>query len=109
MVGADPVIVTHALGSYPVYVETGGLSRLEPLAREHLPGRRTAMIADATVHELYRTGRLGPSPWSGATPTFASAATGGSSSSMDPRRFTGLRQTSSSNRSHSTPAREASA
>jgi 3-dehydroquinate synthase len=56
-----PVTVTHALGSYPVFVEPGGLSRLEELVRRYLPGRRIAMIADANVDQLYRTGRLGAS------------------------------------------------
>jgi 3-dehydroquinate synthase len=70
---ADPVIVTHALGSYPVYVEAGALARLDELVGEHLPGRRVAMIADASVHELYRSGRMGLVPcWSGETITFAS-------------------------------------
>jgi 3-dehydroquinate synthase len=50
-----PVTVTHALGSYPVYVEPGALARLGALAARHLPDRRLAVIADATVAEL-----LGP-------------------------------------------------
>jgi 3-dehydroquinate synthase len=69
---ADPVIVTHALGSYPVYVEAGALARLDELVDEHLPGRRVVMIADASVHELYRTGRMGAAHWHGETITFAS-------------------------------------
>jgi 3-dehydroquinate synthetase len=64
-----PVIVTHALGSYPVYVEPGAIGRLEELVRQHLPARRVAMIADATVHELYRSGRLGRATWTGETLT----------------------------------------
>jgi 3-dehydroquinate synthase len=63
----NPVIVTHALGSYPVHVEPGGLGRLEELVRLHLPERRVAMIADATVYQLYREGRLGKPVWSGET------------------------------------------
>lgn len=65
------VIVTHALGSYPVYVEAGGLARLAELVGEHLPGRRVAMIADASVYELYRSKRLGAAPWNGEAITFA--------------------------------------
>jgi 3-dehydroquinate synthase len=68
----DSVIVTHALGSYPVYVEPGGLGRLDALVRQHLPDRRIAMIADATVHELYRSGRLGTATWTGETLTIPS-------------------------------------
>ena len=69
---ADPVIVTHALGSYPVYVEAGALARLDELLGAHLPGRRVAMIADAAVEEQYRTGRMGAAPWKGETITFPS-------------------------------------
>jgi 3-dehydroquinate synthase len=66
-----PVIVSHALGRYPVYVETGALERLGPLVEEHLAGRRVAMIADAAVHRLYREGRFGRSSWEGDALTFA--------------------------------------
>ena len=66
---ANPIIVTHALGSYPVYVEPGGLERLEELVRLHLPQRRVAMLADATVYQLYRGGRLGKPGWTGETLT----------------------------------------
>lgn len=65
-----PVMVTHALGRYPVYVETGALGRLGALAAEHLEGRRLAMIADAAVHRLYQAGRLGAAAWDGETITF---------------------------------------
>jgi 3-dehydroquinate synthase len=67
---AGPVSVTHALGRYPVYVETGALGRLAALATEHLGQRRLAMIADAAVHLLYREGRLGAPAWEGETITF---------------------------------------
>ncbi len=66
---ADPVSVTHALGSYPVYVEAGLLDRLGELVQQHLTGRRVAMIADAAVHQLYRAGRLGRATWTGETLT----------------------------------------
>lgn len=66
----DTVIVNHALGSYPVYVEAGMLGRLGELVQQHLPGCRVAMVADATVHELYRAGRLGSATWTGETLTF---------------------------------------
>ncbi len=64
------VVVRHSQGSYPVYVEPGILGRLGALVSRLLPGRRVAMIADATVHALYRSGRLGESPWDGETLTF---------------------------------------
>lgn len=72
---ADPVTVTHSLGSYPVYVEAGALARLNELVGQHLPGRRVAMIADATVHELYRSGRMGAARWTGEAITFAAGET----------------------------------
>lgn len=65
----EPVLVTHALGGYPVYVEPGALGRLADFVLRHLPERRIALIADATVHELYRSGRLGPVSWAGETLT----------------------------------------
>ena len=67
---AEPIRVTHALGTYPVYVEAGFLRRLDQLAAEHLARRRVVMIADAAVHELYRAGKLGPTTWTGPTLTF---------------------------------------
>lgn len=67
---AGPVIVSHALGRYPVYVEPGGLGRLEALVGEHLPAGRVAMIADADVLALLQAGRLGRGPWSGAAFAF---------------------------------------
>lgn len=68
----EPVVVRHALGSYPVYVEPGVLGRLDEAVRQHLPGRRVAMIADAQVYELYRAGRFGVAKWTGDTLTVPS-------------------------------------
>jgi 3-dehydroquinate synthase len=70
VVAAGPVVVTHALGQYPVYVEPGGLDRLEPLVAEHLPGARVAMIADAAVLALLQAGRFDRGPWEGTALTF---------------------------------------
>jgi 3-dehydroquinate synthase len=70
VVGAAPVTVTHALGSYPVYVDPGALGRLESLAEQHFPGRALTMIADATVWELLQAGRLARRPWGGEAITF---------------------------------------
>jgi 3-dehydroquinate synthase len=56
------ISVTHALGSYPVYIESGVLGRLDHYVMEHLGTRRVALIADAAVHDLYREGRLGAPP-----------------------------------------------
>ncbi len=67
---ALPVVVSHALGRYPVYVEPGLLVRLEALVLEHLGPARVAMIADAGVHALLQAGRLGRGPWAGTALTF---------------------------------------
>jgi 3-dehydroquinate synthase len=69
-VTGGPVLVSHALGRYPVYVEPGALARLEELVAEHLAGRRTALVADNTVFELLHGGRLARSPWGGEVLTF---------------------------------------
>jgi 3-dehydroquinate synthase len=62
---SHPIEVSHALGSYPVYVQPGILGRLDELVRKLLPGRRLALISDQTVHQLYQAGRLGSPPWEG--------------------------------------------
>jgi 3-dehydroquinate synthase len=59
--------VRHALGSYPVYIEPGILSRLNAVTAGHLSDRRVAMIADGNVYQLYEAGRLGPVSWTGET------------------------------------------
>ncbi len=64
------VQVTHSLGGYPVYVEPGGIERLGGLAAERLGGRRVVMIADGTVLDLYRAGRLGGTAWETETLAF---------------------------------------
>ncbi|MEP6574108.1 MAG: 3-dehydroquinate synthase [Gemmatimonadota bacterium] len=48
-----PITITHALGSYPVYVEAGMLLTLGDLVGRHLPDRRLALISDANVDRLY--------------------------------------------------------
>jgi 3-dehydroquinate synthase len=60
---SKPIRVAHALGAYPVYVEPGAVGELKALAEVCLPGRRMIMLADATVYELYQSGRLGGPPW----------------------------------------------
>jgi 3-dehydroquinate synthase len=67
---AEPVVVTHALGRYPVYVEAGALGRLEALADEHLRVPRVALIADSSVYALLQEGRFGRPPWTGAALLF---------------------------------------
>ena len=64
------MIVTHALGEYPVYVEPGVLGRLESLSETHLGTGHVTMIADASVYELLQTGRLSRAKWNGDAITF---------------------------------------
>jgi 3-dehydroquinate synthase len=66
----DPVLVNHALGSYPVYVQPGVLAQLPRLTERHLAGRRIAMLADETVSQLYLQDRLGSAHWKCETLTF---------------------------------------
>jgi 3-dehydroquinate synthase len=70
--GVDPapVVVGHALGSYPVLVAPGLLGRLEALVAEHLGASRVVLIADAAVYGLLQAGRLGRAPWTGSALTF---------------------------------------
>lgn len=68
---STPVVVAHALGTYPVYVEPGALARLPWLIQELLPGRRVALIADSRVDTIYRSGEWGTPPWDGESLTFA--------------------------------------
>ena len=65
-----PVLVRHALGSYPVYVEPGVLARLGDLVERHLPRRRVALVADESVFRLLRDGRLAGARWEGTALTF---------------------------------------
>jgi 3-dehydroquinate synthase len=60
--------VRQAGGSYPVLVEPGILERLPELVATHLPGRRTALLTDETVSELYGRYLAGTNPAWGARP-----------------------------------------
>ncbi|MGH7528298.1 MAG: 3-dehydroquinate synthase [Gemmatimonadales bacterium] len=66
----NPVVVTHALGTYPVYLEPGALRRLPSLIERHLAGRRVALVADETVYRLHRDDALGSGGWAGDVLTF---------------------------------------
>jgi 3-dehydroquinate synthase len=47
------VTINHALGSYPVYVESGMLVHLRELLDERFPRRRLVLITDEKVSHLY--------------------------------------------------------
>lgn len=49
----QPILVRHALGSYPVHVERGALSELPRFLSDTFPDRRLAIITDDTVGRLY--------------------------------------------------------
>lgn len=68
--GGEPVVVRHALGNYPIYVEPGALGHLGDVVRRHVPRRRLALVTDQNVHPLFETWREGrESRWSdGAAP-----------------------------------------
>src|SRR5512147_30955 len=58
------IVVRHALGSYPVYVEAGALGRLGAVVERWLPRRRIALVTESTVRKLFEPWRSGePSPW----------------------------------------------
>lgn len=61
------VTVRHERGSYLVSVGSGLLERLPAVVAKHFAGRRTAMIADATVSALYTGARFGAVNWTGET------------------------------------------
>ena len=62
------ITVRQAGGTYPVSIEPGVLERLPELVATHLPGRRTALITDDTVSELYGRYLAGTNPAWGARP-----------------------------------------
>jgi 3-dehydroquinate synthase len=61
--------VVHSRGSYPVIIAPGALGQLQVVAHDRLGSRRLALIADTTVHTLYRSGRWGGPDWKGETLT----------------------------------------
>jgi 3-dehydroquinate synthase len=72
------VTVTHAGGSYPVIIEPGVLERLPELAARHLAGRRTALITDETVGDLYARYLAGVNPaWQSRPRTCSDASPAG--------------------------------
>jgi 3-dehydroquinate synthase len=66
----NPVIVEHALGTYPVYVAPDSLAGFGELVARLLPSRRVMMIADQQVYDLLQAQRLGRLTWSGDALTF---------------------------------------
>src|SRR5215207_7093443 len=55
------VIVRHALGEYPIYIEQGALSRLADRVGTHLAGRTVALVTDSNVGRLLEEWESGAS------------------------------------------------
>jgi 3-dehydroquinate synthase len=68
--GVESVTVTHALGSYPVYVAPDSLSGLGEMVGRHLASRRVVLIADEQVYHLLESHRVGSLNWTGDVLTF---------------------------------------
>jgi 3-dehydroquinate synthase len=67
----EPILVRHALGSYPVYLQPGALSWLGEIVAAHCRGRLVALVTDATTGLLYEGWESGqPMAWQleGGTP-----------------------------------------
>jgi 3-dehydroquinate synthase len=61
----EPILVRHALGSYPVYIAPGGLADLPEIVAAHCGGRSVALITDAAVGRQYEAWESGNnSAWS---------------------------------------------
>jgi 3-dehydroquinate synthase len=66
----EPLLVRHARGSYPVYLQAGALAALGEVVAAHCAGRLAALVADTTTGMLYEAWESGaPSAWrDGAAP-----------------------------------------
>lgn len=66
----EPILVRHALGTYPVYVAPGALADLPEIVAAHCGSRAVALITDTAVGRQYEA-------WeSGRNPAWASSASG---------------------------------
>lgn len=64
MTGVEPLLVRHARGSYPVYLQAGALAALGEVVAAHCPGRLSALVSDTTTGMLYEAWESGaPSAW----------------------------------------------
>jgi len=61
----DPILVRHALGTYPVYIAPGALSDLPEIVAAHCGSRSVALVTDAAVGRQYEAWESGHNPaWS---------------------------------------------
>jgi 3-dehydroquinate synthase len=62
---AQPILVRHALGTYPVYIASGALADLPEIVAAHCGSRAVALITDAAVGRQYEAWESGHNPaWS---------------------------------------------
>lgn len=55
----EPILVRHALGSYPVYIAPGVLADLPEIVAAHCGDRAVALVTDAAVGRLYEAWESG--------------------------------------------------
>ncbi len=61
----EPILVRHALGTYPVYIAPGALADLPEIVAAHCGARSVALVTDAAVGRQYEAWESGSnSAWS---------------------------------------------
>jgi 3-dehydroquinate synthase len=55
----EPILIRHALGSYPVYIAPGALADLPEIVAAHCGSRSVALVTDAAVGRLYEAWESG--------------------------------------------------
>ena len=61
----EPILVRHALGTYPVYIAPGALADLPEIVAAHCGSRSVALVTDAAVGRQYEAWESGHNPaWS---------------------------------------------
>lgn len=55
----EPILVRHALGSYPVYIAQGALADLPEIVAAHCGARAVALVTDAAVGRQYEAWESG--------------------------------------------------
>jgi 3-dehydroquinate synthase len=55
----EPILVRHALGTYPVYLAPGALADLPEIVAAHCGSRAVALVTDAAVGRLYEAWESG--------------------------------------------------
>jgi len=62
---SEPILVRHALGSYPVYIAPGALADLPEIVAAHCGSRSVALVTDTAVGRQYEAWESGHNPaWS---------------------------------------------